>query len=421
MVPPLRLVWSAEKQCRVKNEEAVSLLRKSERFWDSLAARVRELQAALLRAHDTVPPEAASHAAEVLTSLLVHVQHDRHTVRSMLQHEYWDSPAAALLTLNEVRRALLNKSVEWDALFLDYERRCLPTEKEIRRLTTSNLKKLFAEREEERDSAAVPETRGVESIAAEHEPSARRHDEPESSARQHEPDSSARQHEHEHEPRDSEVAAEPAELETATPQPPPAPPAPPTRDVRKRPMVTNHRGEPMIVPDVSVTREPRESTKNTQVSSLAREFDRISREAAEREREMQLHMMRTRRARPVTTTHATVEVFKSLHDAVGGDESDSDSEWDSAARQKPSAAPLASSATPTEVASVAEYADVDGHAAVVADSVTPTQTSAAHDAETQVRHALFTALAATWVPDACELRPLEYPFPATDHLSLIHI
>lgn len=416
MVPPLRLVWSAEKQCRVKNEEAVSLLRKSERFWDSLAARVRELQAALLRAHDTVPPEAASHAAEVLTSLLVHVQHDRHTVRSMLQHEYWDSPAAALLTLNEVRRALLNKSVEWDALFLDYERRCLPTEKEIRRLTTSNLKKLFAEREEERDSAAVPETRGVESIAAEHEPSARRHDEPESSARQHEPDSSARQHEHEHEPRDSEVAAEPAELETATPQPPPAPPAPPTRDVRKRPMVTNHRGEPMIVPDVSVTREPRESTKNTHVSSLAREFDRISREAAEREREMQLHMMRTRRARPVTTTHATVEVFKSLHDAVGGDESDSDSEWDSAARQKPSAAPLASSATPTEVASVAEYADVDGHAAVVADSVTPTQTSAAHDAETQVRHALFTALAATWVPDACELRPLEYPFPATDHV-----
>ncbi|WFD34769.1 1-phosphatidylinositol-3-phosphate 5-kinase [Malassezia cuniculi] len=435
MVPPLRLVWNAEMQCRIKNDEAVSLLRKSERFWDSLTLRVRELQ----KTCALYAPDAESDTAAILATIMTHVQQDRHTVRRRLRQVYWDSPAAALLPLNDVRRVLLNKSVEWDALFLDYERQLVPSEKEIRRLTASHLKKLFAEREEERESAACLESWGVESIAAEHDPTVKRAEEPreiidsgQMTPRElEEPDTqettvlamsvseladlTAEKHADEAEElkrhsappeRTIDLSAIETPVRTSTPS-----------SISRR--VTNHRGEPMIVPEVPIYRERPESVRNTQVSSLARQFDRISREAAEREREreMQLQMMRTRRARPVTTTHATVEVFKSLHDAVGGDESDSDDEWRPKTDTAPPASPVspASQDTPTDVTS--EYADVDGHAAAVADSAaSETESSAAQDAESEVRLGLFKSLAASWTPGIPDLAPLEYPFPATDHV-----
>ncbi|KDN36771.1 hypothetical protein K437DRAFT_260021 [Tilletiaria anomala UBC 951] len=78
------------------------------------------------------------------------------------------------------------------------------------------------------------------------------------------------------------------------------------------------------------SRLPTSTRKDTagarsKVSTIARHFDRISREA-EREREHQRQAMasRARRARPVAFTQARVEVFRSVRDAVKDDESDSD-------------------------------------------------------------------------------------------------
>lgn len=75
----------------------------------------------------------------------------------------------------------------------------------------------------------------------------------------------------------------------------------------------------------------KESGTKSRVSTIARHFDRLNREAErERERQRQMMAIRARRARPVAVTHAKVEVFSSVRDAVKDDESDSDSDDDGA-------------------------------------------------------------------------------------------
>jgi 1-phosphatidylinositol-3-phosphate 5-kinase len=61
----------------------------------------------------------------------------------------------------------------------------------------------------------------------------------------------------------------------------------------------------------------------SRVTSIARHFDRLSREA-ERERQKRISMVRGKRARPVGVTKAKVEVFNNLRDAFK-DEFDTDS------------------------------------------------------------------------------------------------
>lgn len=59
----------------------------------------------------------------------------------------------------------------------------------------------------------------------------------------------------------------------------------------------------------------------TRVSTIARHFDRLTREA-ERDRQKRLHQARGRRARPVGVTNAKIQVFSNVRDAFR-DESDS--------------------------------------------------------------------------------------------------
>lgn len=64
-------------------------------------------------------------------------------------------------------------------------------------------------------------------------------------------------------------------------------------------------------------------TPGTRVTSIARHFDRLQREA-ERERQKRVSMNRNKRARPVTVTKAKVQVFDNVRDAFR-DEFDTDS------------------------------------------------------------------------------------------------
>lgn len=64
-------------------------------------------------------------------------------------------------------------------------------------------------------------------------------------------------------------------------------------------------------------------TPGTRVTSIARHFDRLQREA-ERERQKRVSNNRNKRARPVTVTKAKVQVFDNLRDAFK-DEFDTDS------------------------------------------------------------------------------------------------
>ena len=82
-------------------------------------------------------------------------------------------------------------------------------------------------------------------------------------------------------------------------------------------------GRTSPLPPTSRTATRRAIANSNRVTSIARHFDRLSREA-ERERQKRISMVRGKRARPVSLTKATVQVFNNVRDAFK-DESDSDS------------------------------------------------------------------------------------------------
>lgn len=187
----------------------------------------------------------------------------------------------------------------------------------------------------------------------------------------------------------------------------------------------------------------------SQVSMLAQQYDEMTREA-EREKAA----ARVRRARPVTTAHATVEVFKNLRDAVRGDESDDEEtkqlEHSSAARrgaswlgeaqairhsyldmprasEGPGAGTDADEAPgPTDASDMGSLCLSGGISDLPASVPSDTGRTevdeadvarAAADAEgLSERTRLFHLLEATWTMHVGELLPLEYPFLSTDHV-----
>ena len=197
----------------------------------------------------------------------------------------------------------------------------------------------------------------------------------------------------------------------------------------------------------------REGSMRSQVSMLAQQYDQMTREA-EREK----MAARVRRARPVTTAHATVEVFKNLRDAVRGDESDDEEtkhlEHSSAVRRgaawlgeaqavrhsylempRTIEAPEPAPETPhtVEVPVPADTSETgslclsggtdlavsvpsDVGRADVDDAVAAARAAPADAEGLPERTRLFHLLEATWTMHVGELLALEYPFLSTDHV-----
>ncbi|WFD27134.1 1-phosphatidylinositol-3-phosphate 5-kinase [Malassezia nana] len=198
----------------------------------------------------------------------------------------------------------------------------------------------------------------------------------------------------------------------------------------------------------------RDGSMRGQVSMLAQQYDQMSRDA-----EQEKMVARVRRARPVTTAHATVEVFKNLRDAVRGDESDDEEtrhlEQSSAARRGASWLGEAQSmrhsyldvprsgdgeagetrepierSLPTDASETASFSLSTNGGSELAQSVPSDLGRASQGTETEETHMalpeakeglsvptrLFCELEATWKMHVGELLPLEYPFRSTDHV-----
>jgi len=158
-VPPVRLKSNAELLSELKNEETIALYQRNQLYWDSVVTRLENLREELLRCLSASPAstDERSQLVTILQTLVRQAQLDRRSVEKRLMQVYWASSARDMLPLNRVRRFLFSKVVEWDGHFVDLERYSSPSEKEIRRLTTSHLKRLFAERESEQDEAEQSE------------------------------------------------------------------------------------------------------------------------------------------------------------------------------------------------------------------------------------------------------------------------
>ncbi|PWZ01426.1 hypothetical protein BCV70DRAFT_198857 [Testicularia cyperi] len=143
-MPRPRLFIDPSIQCNIKNEETATFARKSQAYWDSVMTRIRALG-----------NEACSDAAGinrdknrgVVSDMIRRCEADRREIDALIGELYEYSPATDVLCLNQARRVLQEKVVRWDVEFIEFEKNCIPSEKDLRRITTTHLKRLFSEKD----------------------------------------------------------------------------------------------------------------------------------------------------------------------------------------------------------------------------------------------------------------------------------
>ncbi|KAI3617565.1 hypothetical protein CBS9595_003474 [Malassezia furfur] len=143
VVPPMHLLVYEDRQYALKNEETISLFERNAHYWDSVHARLaalqRELRTAPIYTASPSLSKVQTQALRLLRRIAAAAQADGAEVQRLIVQLYWDS-GHDLLRLNDARRVLQDKVVEWDGLFLEFEKHSSVSERELRRLLASYAK-----------------------------------------------------------------------------------------------------------------------------------------------------------------------------------------------------------------------------------------------------------------------------------------
>lgn len=126
------------EQLVIRNEEFVTVLKKSNAFFDSIMNRINHFN------YDVVQSDRVEESRLALAELSLKCETDRKTIHRLLTTTYEHTPSSNGTEMTSVRRALQHKAVEWETEWTTLEQKIVPSEKDVRRLTTIQLKKLFS-------------------------------------------------------------------------------------------------------------------------------------------------------------------------------------------------------------------------------------------------------------------------------------
>lgn len=135
--PPLHLRFSLKQQMQLKDASLDSTRSKIARFFDSIIERNKAFS------YDIVQPNMVDLCKEYLQELSQEALKNKKNLLQKLQMEYATSAPTDTLQLNNVLADLQNHAVAWDLKYIDFARRFVRPERELRRLTTNHLRKMF--------------------------------------------------------------------------------------------------------------------------------------------------------------------------------------------------------------------------------------------------------------------------------------
>jgi 1-phosphatidylinositol-3-phosphate 5-kinase len=142
VVPRTRITWKVVNDLNFKNEVFKKAEDRVERFMISVKQRLEGINI------DSVQADKAASCKEELDRLKKKA-HDDHTfLLTKLQDKYTGSRYFEVVPLNRAVRATQEKVAEWDRAFVDFDRDFFPSDRDIRRLTALQFKKLFLDRDE---------------------------------------------------------------------------------------------------------------------------------------------------------------------------------------------------------------------------------------------------------------------------------
>ncbi|KAI0425252.1 hypothetical protein F5Y09DRAFT_322246 [Xylaria sp. FL1042] len=147
IVPRARITWKVEHDLNMKNEIFTHCQDRWTRFTTSVKARLKAIRS------DNIVPEKAEPCKAEIERLSKKIQDEHTSLIRKLQEKYMNSRYYEVIPFNVVLREMLVKVTEWDAAFAKFEADFLPSDKDIRRLTMIQLRKMFTDESKESLSA----------------------------------------------------------------------------------------------------------------------------------------------------------------------------------------------------------------------------------------------------------------------------
>ncbi|KAL2798931.1 hypothetical protein BJX66DRAFT_14637 [Aspergillus keveii] len=141
IVPRTRVTWKVDNDLKLKNEVYQKIEYRITKFMLSVKARLKKINV------ESVLPNLIDDCKKEIEDLTRKVNEDHTLLIKQLQERYMNSRYWEVIPLNEVMRSVQEKVVEWDSAFAEFEKNFFPSEKDIRRLATLQLKKIFLDRD----------------------------------------------------------------------------------------------------------------------------------------------------------------------------------------------------------------------------------------------------------------------------------
>lgn len=148
IVPRARITWKVDNDLRFKNELFTRTEERLGKFMLSVKARIKSINI------ESVVPEKSENCKQEVEKLAKRASDEHHALIQKLREKYMNSRHYEIIPLNRAIRATQEKVAEWDNTFADFDRNFFPSEKDIRRLATLQLKKIFLDRDESITSLA---------------------------------------------------------------------------------------------------------------------------------------------------------------------------------------------------------------------------------------------------------------------------
>ncbi|KAL8770248.1 MAG: hypothetical protein Q9194_005220 [Teloschistes cf. exilis] len=142
IVPRARITWKVDNDLRFKNDLYSKIEERISKFMNSVKARIKSIMV------ESVVPEKMEACRQEVTKLVERAREEHRALVRILQDKYMTSKHYETVPFNQAIRATQEKVAEWDSTFADFDRNFFPSEKDIRRLATLQLKKIFLDRDE---------------------------------------------------------------------------------------------------------------------------------------------------------------------------------------------------------------------------------------------------------------------------------
>jgi len=161
IVPRMRVTWKVDNDLRFRNEIYTRLEQRITKFMVSVKLRLKSINV------DALLPDSIDACRNEVDKLTKQANEDHATLIKQLQEGYTNSQYWEVIPLNVAMRALQEKVADWDDQFAEFEKNFFPSEKDIRRLATLQLKKIFLDRDVSVTSLTSGEEEGTPPSGAE--------------------------------------------------------------------------------------------------------------------------------------------------------------------------------------------------------------------------------------------------------------